>query len=203
MTWLQPDKIDSHDIHLDKQGLLEDETCDWMIKSEIWKTWKEGGDTLENGYRRFLWIHGIPGSGKTILASFIIDTIALSCKCRGYSYYYCSYQRGQDETRSFLQWVIKDLCIQSNHCIPVILHNIYEQHKHNVHSVSTEGLLKCLLAITKQFGTRVYIIVDATDESSKPRNHFLKVLTTIGTDPSFQHVSLLMTSRDEVGFLLW
>ncbi len=198
LGWLKPDKIDSHEIHLEKHDLLEDETCDWMTSSDIWKAWIEGGSVSDGGYRRFLWIHGIPGAGKTILASFLIDSTALVCQARGYSYYYCSHQRGQDETRPFLQWVLADLCNQSNRFIPPELHSLHEQHRGNVHGVATDSLLRCLLAVTRRFGRQVYIIVDAVDESVKPRNHFLRVLTTIGTDPDFEHVSLLMTSRDEV-----
>lgn len=182
--------------------MIEDETCDWMIRSEIWIEWTKGGSTSEYGHRRFLWIHGIPGAGKTILASFLIDTIALRCQSKGYSYYYCSHQRGQDETRSFLQWVLKDLCTQSDHLVPTELHHTYNQYKHNIHSVSIDIMLKCLMAVTKeftkQFNRQVFIVVDAVDESSQPRNRFLRVLTTIGTDPAFGHVSLLMTSRDEL-----
>ena len=197
MAWLKPGKLDSHEIHLEKTDLREQETCDWMTNSDIWKAWTDGGSLSENGYRRFVWIHGIPGSGKTILASFLIDKIGDFCQANGRSYYYCSHQREQDETRSFLQWIISDFCNQASHHIPMDLLKLYEHHRDNIYSVSIDDLMKYLLTITKRFGRRVYIIVDAVDESKTPRNHFLKVLTTIGTDPQFHHVSLLMVSRDE------
>ncbi|RYO96745.1 hypothetical protein DL763_003021 [Monosporascus cannonballus] len=194
----QPDKIDSHEIHLEKRNMREDETCDWMTRSDIWKTWVAGGSKSQHDHRRCLWIHGIPGAGKTILASFLIDTIANNCQSKGYSYYYCSHQRNQDKTRPFLQWVLADLCNQSERFIPQELFNLYGKHRGSVHRVLIDDLLKYLLAVTRRFSRRVCIAVDAVDESSKPRNHFMKVLTTIGTDPAFDHVSLLLISRDEL-----
>ncbi|RYP19912.1 hypothetical protein DL765_003060 [Monosporascus sp. GIB2] len=198
LAWLKPDKIDSHEIHLEKRNMREDETCDWMTRSDIWKTWVEGGSKSQNGHRRCLWIHGIPGAGKTVLASFLIDTIANNCQSKGYSYYYCSHQRNQDEARPFLQWVLADLCNQSERFIPQELFNLYGKHRGSVHRVLIDDLLKCLLAVTRRFSRQVCIAVDAVDESSKPRNHFMKVLTTIGTDPAFDHVSILLISRDEL-----
>ncbi|RYP79389.1 hypothetical protein DL769_002973 [Monosporascus sp. CRB-8-3] len=197
LAWLKPEKIDSHEIHLEKRNMREEETCDWMTRSDIWKTWVEGGSKSQHGHRRFLWIHGIPGAGKTILASFLIDAIANNCQSKGYSYYYCSHQRSQDEMRPFLQWVLADLCNQSDRFIPQELLNLYKKHRGSVRTVLIDDLLKCLLAVTRRFSRQVCIAVDAVDESSKPRNHFLKVLTTIGTDPDFDHVSLLLISRDE------
>ncbi|RYP77995.1 hypothetical protein DL771_000854 [Monosporascus sp. 5C6A] len=197
LVWLKPGKIDSHEIHLEKRSMREEETCDWMTRSDIWKTWVEGGSKSQDGHRRLLWIHGIPGAGKTILASFLIDAIANNCQSKGYSYYYCSYQRGQDETRPFLQWVLADLCNQCDPFIPQELLNLYEKHRGSVRNVLIDDLLKCLIAVTRWFPHQVCIAVDAVDESSRPRNHFLKVLTTIGTDPDFDHVSLVLISRDE------
>lgn len=63
--------------------------------------------------------------------------------------------------------------------------------------MNNKRLLECLLSVTKRFGKRVYIVVDAVDESKIPRMEFLETLTTIGTDTTFQHVSLLMASRNE------
>lgn len=59
--------------------------------------------------------------------------------------------------------------------------------------------MECLKDLVGQFHSRhrkrVYIIVDAIDESKAPRDRLLDILMTIGTATHFENVSLLMTSR--------
>ncbi|KAI1144534.1 hypothetical protein F5Y05DRAFT_418489 [Hypoxylon sp. FL0543] len=194
LGWLKP-SIDMYEFHSEQHDKQEDETCEWITNSQGWKQWLAGGSSEPGGYRRFIWIYGIPGAGKTVLASFLIDSIAIHCQATGYSYYYCHNERNQDETIPFLRWVVGDLSRQIGRFIPNELEQLNEAGHFDI-----KTLLNCFLIITRQFqraDKRVYIVVDAVDESKKPRERFLDVLIKIGTDPSFEHVSLLMTSRDE------
>jgi Cdc6-like AAA superfamily ATPase len=43
-------------------------TGSWFLESEPFKEWKSGS-------RRYLWLHGIPGCGKTVLCSTIIENL--------------------------------------------------------------------------------------------------------------------------------
>ncbi|KAL1857409.1 hypothetical protein Daus18300_010382 [Diaporthe australafricana] len=209
LQWLKPKGIDAHEFHRQKRALREDGTCDWLAESKQWQDWCVGGSET---HARFLWIHGLPGAGKTVLASFGIDNVASAYQHKGVSYYYCSHERhskgytSSEETCSLLRWVIRDLTAQvtrpktrtSNHqaAIPQTLEDLYIKH-----DFSLETLLDCLLAVTEyiamEFQQQVCIIVDAVDESPSPREDLLKVLTTMGTDPKWQHVSLCFTSRKE------
>ncbi|KAI1102810.1 hypothetical protein F4804DRAFT_333871 [Jackrogersella minutella] len=159
------------------------------------KEWLDGGSSDPDGYRRFIWIFGIPGAGKTVLASFLIDDIATHCRATGFTYYYCHHDRNHDDTVHFLRWVVGDLSRQIDRYIPRELEDLSKSESFNI-----SGLVSCFLAVTRQFaqqGRRVYVVVDAVDESRESRERFLEVLTRIGTDPDFDHVSLLMTSREE------
>lgn len=167
-----------------------------MTSCAYWKDWLQGGSPAPGGYRRFLWIHGLPGSGKTILASYLNDEVALHCGAKGCSYYYCLYEHNRDETESFLRHIIRDFCIQLGCFVPHKLHDMWRYKK-----LPIDDLQECLRVVTLEFlarfGKRAYIIVDAIDESKSPRKTFLQVLTCIGVNPAFNHVSLLMTSREE------
>ncbi|ORY69656.1 uncharacterized protein BCR38DRAFT_471125 [Pseudomassariella vexata] len=178
LAWLEPKGINTmnNDIHEDKVNLQEKGTCNWMTESMYWPDWLERGSSTASACQRFLWIHGMPGAGKTILASYLIEQVAMHCKRHGYSYYYCSHERRQDETQAFLRWAISDLSIQLGSSVPQELADLYARR-----DTSTKGLRECLLAVTKKFKRqRVYIIVDAVDESEFPRTDFLDVLTYIG-----------------------
>ncbi|OTA91628.1 hypothetical protein M434DRAFT_342239 [Hypoxylon sp. CO27-5] len=194
LGWLKPN-VDMYEFHSEQHDKQEDETCEWITNSRGWKQWLDGGSSGPGGYKRFIWIYGIPGAGKTVLASFLIDNIAKYCRATGYSYYYCHNERNQEETTSLLRWIVGDLSRQIDRFIPKELEQMNESGKYDLNR-----LLDCLLVITRQFqrvGRRVYLVVDAVDESKKPRARLLDILIKIGTDPSFEYVSLLMTSRDE------
>ncbi|KAI0127479.1 hypothetical protein BJ170DRAFT_595351 [Xylariales sp. AK1849] len=167
---------------------------DWMTESDLWREFLQGGTFSDIGCRRFLWIRGIPGSGKTILASFLIEKAMEECTRRkGCAFYYCSHEHNQDETRCFLQWIIWDLCRQLERFIPQQLVALYDRRTFTI-----QDLLTCFQAISAQFRpSQVYIIIDGVDESKEPRDSLLDVLMTIGTDDRYSHVSLLMVSREE------
>ncbi|ROV97128.1 hypothetical protein VMCG_07526 [Cytospora schulzeri] len=205
LSWLEPSfpkDTDPETLQNEKFSLQEDNTCDWMVKSLWWSDWLQGRPSAipPFGCRRFLWIHGLPGSGKTILASYLIDQVGRHCTSKGYSHYYCFHDHNRDETIPLLRWVVRDLTIQLGRCIqgvhiPKELYSMWEYRRPSI-----EGLLYCLQVLARQFFTRlskrVYIVVDGVDESKAPRNTLLQVLTDIGTKPEFETVSLLMTSRD-------
>lgn len=203
LHWLQPSfdgkGTDPSTVHLENVKLREPRTCEWMTACAYWHDWLRGGSPSPGGHRRFLWVHDLPGSGKTILASHLNDEVALHCgAARGCSYYYCLAVHARDETEPFLRHAVRDFCIQLGGFVPSRLHDMWRHQK-----LGVDDLVECLRAVTREFlarggaGARAYLIVDAVDESQAPRKTFLEVLARIGTDPAFDHVSLLMTSREE------
>ncbi|TXB99360.1 hypothetical protein FocTR4_00012624 [Fusarium oxysporum f. sp. cubense] len=90
-----------HNIAFNKHEPL---TTEWVTNSSQWKAWLSL--TSET---RLIWIHGLPGSGKTVLASYVIEELEMLCKPANgsvCSYYYCHYSHNQDETVPFLSWII-------------------------------------------------------------------------------------------------
>jgi NACHT domain len=143
-----------------------------------------------------LWLHGIPGAGKTILASFIIQEVKQFCDTSGlndmgWAYYYCYFGRNQDESHHFLRWIINQLCRQLSY-VPGNLVSF----KSLGDEPSSADLLDVLSTIVKKF-RRVYIVVDALDESQN-RRFIVDLLVKIVGDDIFQNISLLTTSRKEL-----
>jgi hypothetical protein len=169
--------------------LHEPHTGQWLTKSPEYMGWK----TLDT---RFFWLHGIPGAGKTVLLSYIAEDIRNYCQTHladgfGSAYYYCHFSRGQDETPHLLRWFISQLCRQINGTPPEVKQLFRE---------GTQPLTSRLLdvfAIIIQSFSRVYLVVDALDESSE-RDNILKLLLRFTDDEKFQRVQLLTTSRKEL-----
>jgi len=160
-----------------------------MLRSPHWANWLEGKT-------RCVWIYGIPGAGKTVLASHLIEKIKEHCegsmtrKC-AYVYYYCYFGHNQEEAVPFLRWTINRLCRQAD-LIPTYL---YELYKHGGQPSIVE-LLRALEATLEVFDN-IYIATDAIDESM-PRDDLLSVLRDLATDLRFQKVQLLSTSRQYI-----
>ncbi|KAI0460424.1 hypothetical protein F5B21DRAFT_519163 [Xylaria acuta] len=162
-------------LHRNRKGLQEPETCDWISREGSFRDWLR--PRVSSGdLPRFVWIHGIPGAGKTVLAS------------SGESY--CLYSRNQDETIPFLKHILRLLCRKKQFMVLPRFQEAYDREE----ELSVEDLLNCLEEVP--LGLCDNIIVDAVDES-KPRGNLLDVLCRIGTNERFWKVSLLFTSREE------
>ena len=144
-----------------------------------------------------MWINGIPGAGKSILASYLAEEIEKHCASLskssklGHAYYYCYFGHNQDESSHFLRWIIGQLCRQSTK-VPEELQSICKSGK-----TPTLSSLLSVLHSTMEGFERVYLILDAVDESM-PRADLLRVIRDLSTDTRFSALSLLVTSRQYI-----
>ncbi|KAH7094916.1 hypothetical protein FB567DRAFT_511316 [Paraphoma chrysanthemicola] len=180
--WLE--KTDPSPLHNRAWKLHEQETSSWMLRSPEWNEWLAGN-------LRCLWVHGIPGAGKTILASFLVEQLKCHCKHRkriAFSYYYCYFGHNQDEASPFLSWTISQLCRQAQF-VPDLVHELFRQGG----QPSLTELLLALEASLQKFDV-AYVVLDAADES-KPREDLLRVLRDLASDARFSKIRCLVTSR--------
>ncbi|KAF4844008.1 hypothetical protein CGCSCA4_v007520 [Colletotrichum siamense] len=183
--WLED--IDPSSLHHQAQENHEPGTCDWATRLPEWLKFLNGGEHC-------LWIHGIPGAGKTILASQLIEQIEEHCLNSDSEkllsiYYYCYFGHNRDESIPLLKWILNRLCRESD---TVSIH-LWKLFKHG----GTPSLSSLLLAIEyalEHFDV-VYITIDAIDES-KPREDLLKTVRNLATDARFGKIRPLLISRE-------
>lgn len=140
---------------------------------------------------RMLWIHGIPGAGKTVLASFVIEQIKRLCEGSSnqtYAYYYCHYSNDQDESLPLLSWVVSQVCRQLRWA-PSQLKQLHDRG-----CEPTISELQYVLELALIRLKNLFIVVDAVDESN-PREELVRLLATVALDNRFQNVRILATSR--------
>ncbi|OHE97225.1 hypothetical protein CORC01_07479 [Colletotrichum orchidophilum] len=185
--WLK--HTDPSSIHDQACRNHEPGTCEWMSRTPEW-------DQFNQGDIRCLWIHGIPGAGKTILASQLAEKVEENCRQSSSTasisigiHYYCYFGRSQDESAPFLRWILDRMCREVEQ-VPDYLWKLFK----NGRDPSTSDLLTALEAASHYFSS-ISITIDAVDESS-PREELLKVLRDLATDHRFSKIRLLVTSRE-------
>ncbi|KAH7136380.1 hypothetical protein EDB81DRAFT_762066 [Dactylonectria macrodidyma] len=148
--------------------------------------------------RQLLWVYGIPGAGKTVLASSVIERLKSRCshpgtgERHGYAYYYCYHARtNQNDVESFLGWMTSQLCRQADFLPP----EIKETYSLGTRP-SVAEYLRPLKLVCQRFD-KLFIVIDALDESQS-RHKFIDFLRLLTQDQTFSNMSILVTSRDEI-----
>ncbi|OCH90532.1 hypothetical protein OBBRIDRAFT_592935 [Obba rivulosa] len=133
-------------------------TAKWFIEGEAFKEWKTTGSLL--------WIHGKPGSGKSILCSRIIEDVERMCKTQWdtiLAYFYCDFQDPDKQNiRGLLSSLLVHFSTHSDHCAK-IFSRLYSEYNDGSRQPSDAALTKCLKDMLSAQGA-TYIIIDALDE---------------------------------------
>ena len=176
LSTMQPQK-DHHDI----SSRRTPETGEWVKNTAQFRNWVR--DVTGSNV---IWCSGIPGSGKTFVASLIIDHLRkISAKHHSeVAYVYCdykSYEKEKDPQRNFTNIVGAILgrfmsCVER---LPVALINLYHQSNMVGDMVRLSQFEAILLDFCNTHVT--YIVIDALDESGHSNNrrallNFLKKL---------------------------
>ncbi len=132
---------------------------DWFLKSDAYMDWLLESSSL-------LWLYGIPGCGKTILSSAIIQETIRYCGSRSKSVVLYFYFDFNDTEKQLHEQMIRSLISQLFvHCatVPSVLEMLYSSCTNGERQPSGENLLTTLHQIMTSF-EETYIILDALDE---------------------------------------
>ncbi|KAJ6475445.1 hypothetical protein C8R45DRAFT_907177 [Mycena sanguinolenta] len=137
----------------------------------------------------FLWLHGISGSGKTVLSSMIIDRIR---QLGVYAFFYFDINNPQQQTANNLLY---SLVSQLSDQLPCpALPELWESCQNGRRLPSNSDLLSILKQLSGSRG--IYLLVDALDECSE-RDMLLGALDSI-LEAKLPQMHLIVTSRTEV-----
>jgi NACHT domain. len=145
-----------------------------------------------------LFCPGMPGSGKTILVSIVIDYLQRNLGDRdvGIAYIYCDFRRIDDQTvEQLIANLVKQLL--RNKCPPPpAVMDAYSRHQKHRSLPSLGNLEEMFHAVATLYKDAVFIIIDALDEcqmSGNVRSKFIETLLSLqsrGID-----INILATSR--------
>ncbi|KAH9046631.1 ankyrin repeat-containing domain protein [Lactarius hengduanensis] len=194
--WLSPaDPSTNHNIARKAQ---HKGTALWFFQGSIFLKWKSTGSLL--------WIHGKPGSGKSVICSSIIQDIMAVCEAGSaiMAYFYFDFRDLNKQTcRDLLLSLVSQLSTSSSLCCG-ILKRVYSSHKNGAHQPSDDTLKECLKQMLRLPGQEpIFIILDALDECPdssgipSPRDEVLQLVKEL-VDLHLQRLHICATSRPEV-----
>ncbi|KAI6818657.1 hypothetical protein KC340_g9491 [Hortaea werneckii] len=182
-----------HDFHLAKQVLLRDRrlpgTGTLFLDREPYANFR-GGDT------RLLWCTGLPGAGKTYIASAIVDDLEIYAHHRDVGLAYVFFERGREQLQD-VNSPIAALTWQLMARKPELLLNLKQSLGYNRMSNLQRRELFCQACSSFE---QIFLVVDALDELSaevKVLHELIKHLVSLVADASpFSTIKICLTSRE-------
>jgi Cdc6-like AAA superfamily ATPase len=165
-------------------------TGQWLLDSAEFQAWLEAD-------HQTLFCPGIPGAGKTILTSIVVEELTTKFSndpIVGIAYIYFNFQRQEEQKiDDLLASLLKQLA-KSRLSLPSTVKDLHTRHKTKRTRPSLDEISGSLYAVTTLY-SRVFIIIDALDEcqaSHGCRKRFLSEMLSLQTKTG---AKLFTTSR--------
>ncbi|KAI5799314.1 hypothetical protein DFH27DRAFT_90504 [Peziza echinospora] len=203
LQWISKTDYQNHHIHAMKDLLPH--TGTWLNDAPEFKEWRVASGS------RILWLHGIPGAGKTKLACNTIQK--LRGKNEHVGFFYCNKNESlrRDKT-TILQTLLEQLSapitevqdddqptgLKKQRKVFKSIDNLYTIHR-KIQRTASLNFAECRDLLTSIAGMyeQVTIIIDALDEAEfESRGHLLDALAEIMKD-SQGIVKIFISSRDD------
>lgn len=185
--------FDSQPNHAMSVSLRSPGTGLWLTNSEEFQRWQQ-----ERNSR--LWLSGIPGAGKTVLAGLLVQTMLMSVTpSKGGAFHYCDYKRAESgNMQNVLASIVGQLAMQNSACA-TILRKLYKPDNSGIIIrllPDVQELLELLRKMTLHFD-EVMLVIDALDECRDQEyvsRTLRDLLNAVGCN-----IKLAVLSRDERG----
>jgi NACHT domain len=185
--WLQPS--DPSTNYNKAKGKRQEGTGSWFLENRQFKEWK-------SGVRRYLWLQGIPGCGKTVLCSTIIEHLRQNqedCSPVVLDFFFDfndTDKQSQDKLVRSLVTQLYSRCENSRE----ELNKLYSSHEDGRRQPLLGSLLETFQHMTKYTG-KIQIVIDALDEC-KTRDQLLPWMRELSSSGN-ERIYLIVASRVE------
>ncbi|KAK4059226.1 hypothetical protein Trihar35433_11113 [Trichoderma harzianum] len=187
IQWISPLSFRSR--HVNVLDSVQPGTGIWLLEHATFRDWVKSGTGT-------LWCPGIPGAGKTSLASLIINHLEQEPPQENTfcSFIYCDYNQRSAQTQvsllsSILQQILQNY---SGDFLPSEVVTLYNQHqKYKTHPTLAQ-ITEILGKLISTFET-FHVVVDALDECAESEEDALRFISAVSSLGS--SVKILCTSR--------
>jgi hypothetical protein len=188
LEWLTPT-----DYALQQNAFLKQRQAGsgkWLLDSAEFKSWLETKNQT-------LLCPGIPGAGKTVLTSIVIEDLSTRFQDESsivVAYIYCNFKRQAEQTlEDLLASVLKQLA-QARSSLPQSIRSLYDRCRSKNTRPSIEDISMVLQSVAAEY-SRLFILVDALDECQVNNNCRAKLLLQLSQLQNKSGANLFMTSR--------
>ncbi|KAJ6563634.1 hypothetical protein DFH09DRAFT_1364040 [Mycena vulgaris] len=162
-------------------------TGQWFLEHELFKKWK-------TGTTKMLWCPGMPGAGKTVLSSIVVEDLreTLENQDTGIAVLYLNHKETEMQSPSnLLAGLWRQLIVEKP--ISSAVARLYSKHRERRTRPSLEEIHAILGSAVSQY-SNAFIIIDALDEyPERQRGILLRCLSSLGST-----VNLMLTSRPNI-----
>ncbi|KAJ7233750.1 ankyrin repeat-containing domain protein [Mycena rebaudengoi] len=185
IDWLSPPNFFARQA--DIFGTRQNGTGLWFLDEKQFQDWlSSSGNTL--------WCHGIPGAGKTVIMSIVVDYLRNHFQNNniGVAVAYLNHKESDTQSPSNilagLWWQLV-----SERPIPALVRQLYEKH-HNQRTKPSLDEVRNIFHSTVAEYLKVFIVVDALDEYPASQRHILlDALAAMA-----QNTCMIVTSRPHI-----
>ena len=165
----------------------------WLTDSPEFKSWLNSNNAR-------LWLHGIPGAGKTVLASLVIDEILKkSCPSIAAAYFFCDYKDSTtQEAHKILGCVVQQIAMQDQQSFAKV-QTFYDTHSHgrtNPIEYDSRDLCRLIIEMGSNYDATM-IIVDGLDECGERATYVTELLASLSNEATVD-LRTLFLSREEL-----
>jgi len=156
LDWLT--KIDYGTQQSDFISRRQEGTGQWLLDSDEFQRWSIGS-------KQTLLCPGIPGAGKTIITSIIVEHLQANFRndlSIGIAYLYCNFRQQEQKPANLLASLLKQL-VQEQLSVPESVRSLYEHHKDKRTRPSLDEISNVLYSVVADY-SKTFIIIDALDE---------------------------------------
>jgi hypothetical protein len=165
-------------------------TGQWLLDSAEFQTWLCTS-------QQTLFCPGIPGAGKTILTSIVVDDLCKRFRndmTIGITYIYCNFRRRDEQKIEDLLASLLKQVAQGQSPLPRSVKDLYAQHKANRTRPSFDEISRTLYSVAAMY-SRVFIVVDALDECQASDGSWGRFLSEVFSVQAKTGASVFATSR--------
>ncbi|KAH9898943.1 ankyrin repeat-containing domain protein [Xylariomycetidae sp. FL2044] len=165
-------------------------TGQWLLDSTEYQTWLQtNGSTL--------YCHGMPGAGKTMLSSIVIDDLSTRFHSNisvGIAYIFFNFRRQEEQRAESLMAPLLKQLAQRLFPLPKPLYDLYNDHVPKGTRPQDYKIDDCLSAVAAQCSC-AFLILDALDECRTSDDSLIRFLGQVFRLQKNCHINILATSR--------